>query len=232
MSADPVSMAPPPSDVELVRRVREGDAQALTLLVRRHNRKLYRTARAILRDDVEAEDAVQDAYIRALRGLDAFRGDAAFSTWLVRIAANEALMRLRRRARYAVVALEGETDAAWAEGLPDAAPGPEGLAMNAEARRLLEQAIDALPDLYRGVFVMRAVEEMSVGETAAALDLPEATVRTRFFRARALMRETLGSAGDVDPRAAFAFDGERCERMVARVLAAFDLRHTGPRGDC
>lgn len=226
MSAQPaVPIAPiasVPSDDELVRRIRAGDARALEPLMRRHNRTLYRTARAILRDDTEAEDAVQDAYIQAFRALDGFRGESSFSTWLVRIAANQALMRLRRRTRRAeVLPMDHENGAFLMEQIPaDEALEPEREAMNRELRRMLEGRIDALPELYRTVFMMRAVEEMSVEETAAALDMPEATVRTRFFRARAMLRGSLEHEVEHALGGVFAFDGARCDRIVANVIAA------------
>ena len=214
------AIARPPTDLELVERVRAGDAAAMEPLMRRHNRALYRTARAILRDDAEAEDAVQDAYIQAFRGLAAFRGESSFSTWLVRIAANEALMRRRRNVRRSeVIPINHESGELQMDDIAqEPAAGPEYQAQSAEVRRLLEQRIDALPDLYRAVFVMRAVEEMSVEETAVALGLPTATVRTRFVRARALLRSSLAREVENALFDVFAFDGERCDRIVAAVM--------------
>lgn len=189
----------------------------LEALMRRHNRTLFRTARAILRDDAEAEEAVQDAYLKAFRAMGEFRGDARISTWLVRIVANEALMRRRKLARGAeVVDLHMDLDAPSGEETPDQA------AARGEVRKLLEARIDALPDSYRTVFVLRALEEFSVEETAAALEIPEATVRTRFFRARSLLREALSREIDHAFDRAFDFDGERCDRLVANVLARLD----------
>jgi RNA polymerase sigma-70 factor (ECF subfamily) len=176
--------------------------------MRRYNRTLYRTARAILRDDAEAEDAVQEAYLRAYRALETFRGESKFSTWLIRIAANEALMRRRKNAGAAnVVPLEAAAELQAREERGDHM-----------LRRLLERRIDALPDDYRAVFVLRALEELSVEETAAALGIPEATVRTRFFRARGLLRESLAQEVDRGMEDAFGFAGERCDRTVAKVL--------------
>ena len=198
-----------PTDTELIGRILSGDMRALETLMRLHNRTLFRTARAILRDDAEAEDAVQDAYLQAHRKLGSFRGESKLSTWLVRIAANEALMRRRRIPRLAEPPeLEGVSDA----------PGPQDDAERAEMRRLLEAHIDALPDGYRTVFILRALEELSVDETAAALGIPQATVRSRYFRARGLLRTWM--AGDVDPTLgdAFAFAGARCDRIVRTVL--------------
>jgi RNA polymerase sigma-70 factor (ECF subfamily) len=214
-----------PPDMELVERVRAGDASAMEALMRRHNRMLFRTARAILRDDAEAEDAVQDAYIAAHRALGAFRGEAKLSTWLVRIAANEALMRRRRNARSAaVLPLDASPDGErQAMQIASEERGPEEEAVRAQLRRVLETRIDALPDSYREVFVLRGVEELSVEETAAALGIPEPTVRTRFFRARSLMREALAREIDLTLEDAFGFDGARCDRLVRRVLEALRL---------
>ena len=176
------------SDPELARRIAAGDPNAFELLMRRHNQMLYRTARSILKDDAEAEDAVQDAYLLAYRGIGGFRGDAKLSTWLVRIVANEAIARFRRRRRSAeVIQLDGDSGATEhhpEDGMNESKPEqPDQSARRAETRRLLEARIDGLPDAFRAVFVLRAVEEFSVEETAAALGIPEATVRTRFFRA-------------------------------------------------
>lgn len=204
-----------PADNDLIARILSGDMRALEALMRAHNRTLYRTARAILRDDAEAEDAVQEAYLQAYRMLGSFRGESKLSTWLTRIAANEALMRRRRNVRQAMPPTDVEPD-----DLASAEPGPEAITERRATRRLLETHIDALPDPYRAVFVMRAVEELSVEETAEALGIPEATVRTRYFRARGLLRERM--AGEVDPALgeAFAFAGARCDRIVRKVLAA------------
>ncbi len=209
-------------DAELARRVAAGEEEALRLLMRRHNQTLFRTARAILRDDAEAEDAVQDAYLKAIRGIDAFRSEARLSTWLIRITVNEALARLRRSRRAAeVIPLAGDIG----EGLDmnetrDEKNGtPEQEALRREARRLMEAKIDALPEAFRAVFVLRAVEELSVEETALVLGIPEPTVRTRFFRARGMLRESLSRTLDVALDQAFHFAGERCDRIVARVLA-------------
>jgi RNA polymerase sigma-70 factor (ECF subfamily) len=187
----------------------------LEALMRKYNRTLFRTARAILRNDAEAEEAVQDAYLKAFGAMGEFRGDSTLSTWLVRIVANEALMRRRKVARGAdVVELNMEMNIAAEE------EAPEHAAARGQVRQLLEAKIDGLPDAYRAVFMLRGVEEFSVEETAQALDLPEATVRTRFFRARSLLRESLSREIDRAFDKAFGFDGERCDRMVAHVLAA------------
>ena len=211
------------TDTELIAGVREGDARAMEALMRRYNRTLYRTARAILADDAEAEDAVQEAYLSAFRSLSGFRGEAKLSTWLVRIAANEALMRRRRRARSAVIVpmdAEAAPNEEWNTIMSDR-PGPDENAARAEMRRILEARIDALPESYRTVFVLRALEELTVEETAAVLEIPEATVRTRFFRARGLLRESLAREVDRGLEEAFSFAGERCDRIVASVLERY-----------
>ncbi|MGE5319910.1 MAG: RNA polymerase sigma factor [Hyphomicrobiaceae bacterium] len=212
------------TDVEIVQRIAGGDDHAFTLLMRRHNQKMYRTARSILRDDAEAEDAVQGAYLLAYRAIDTFRGDAKLSTWLVRIVVNEAVARMRKRSRTAkLIQLSGDTghDEAIAEVQMDESPfpQPEQAALRAEARRLLEAKIDALPDAFRTVFVLRAVEEMSVEEAAISLGISQVTVRTRYFRAKSLLREALAREIDFAFEEAFAFAGERCNRIVASVWA-------------
>lgn len=209
-------------EADLVALAAAGDGAAFELLMRRHNQLLFRTARSILKNDAEAEDAVQEGYLRAWRALGEFRTESRLSTWLVRIVANEALGRLRRTGAQvipleaAMTSPEPETQAAFTD-TPQR--GPEHSALRSQVRTLLESRIDLLPEAYRTVFMLRAVEEMSVEEVAQALDIPEATVRTRFFRARSLLRE--GLAGEMDGAIGevFAFDGARCDRIVANVLA-------------
>jgi RNA polymerase sigma-70 factor (ECF subfamily) len=212
----------PLSDPEFSRRIAQGDMRALEQLMRLHNRTLYRTARAILRDDAEAEDAVQEAYLQAYRSIGSFRGDAKLSTWLVRIVANEALARRRKNVRRAaIVPIRGgdvEEHEFKTEAAVRAEDGPESQAQRSELRRLLEQKIDELPEAFRAVFMLRALEELPVEETAAVLGIPEATVRTRFFRARSLLREALSQEIDLAFDDAFAFLGERCDRIVIAVL--------------
>jgi RNA polymerase sigma-70 factor (ECF subfamily) len=210
------------TDAELAARAAAGDAAAFEAIMRRHNRLLFRTARSMLHSDAEAEDALQEAYLRAWRALAGFRADAKLSTWLVRIVANEALGRLRRR-QAPVIPLDTAMNAAepaLQDLLADAPhERPDAFALRAQLRQLLEARIDLLPEAFRTVFVLRAVEEMDVDEIAQALGIPEATVRTRFFRARSLLREGLASAIDTTLGDAFAFDGARCDRVVAGVLA-------------
>lgn len=212
------------SELELASRAAHGDGAAMEAIMRRHNRTLYRAARSILKSDSEAEDAVQEAYVRAYQALPGFRGEANLGTWLTRIAVNEALARLRRRRRDdKVVALDGAFDPDSATGATD---GPEGGLMRGELRTLLERHIDRLPAVFRTVFVLRALEEMSVDEVAASLEVAPATVRTRYFRARALLREGLKRDIDLACTDAFGFAGARCDRIVVAVL--FRVRGFGP----
>ena len=211
-------------DAEIARRVAAGDQNAFQLLMRRHNQIMYRAARSILKDDAEAEDAVQEAYLLAYRAMGKFRGEAKLSTWLVRIVVNEGIARMRKRSRRAeVIRLGGGTEQesqAEEVNMNESTPEqPDQAASRAQARRLLETKIDGLADAFRTVFVLRAVEEMSVEEAAVCLGIPEATVRTRFFRARGLLREALSREIDFAFESAFSFAGERCDRIVAGVLA-------------
>jgi RNA polymerase sigma-70 factor (ECF subfamily) len=210
-------------DAEFARRIASGDHLAFEVLMRKHNRMLYRTARAILRDDADAEDALQLAYLSAYRSIGGFRGESRLSTWLTRIVVNEAMMRVRRRGREAmVVPLESVSDEEGnimtSEGIALAGERPELAAMRSQMRTLIERKIDALPEAFRTVFVLRALEELSVEDTAASLRIPEATVRTRFFRARSLLRESLAREMDSAVEEAFAFAGDRCDRIVNGVL--------------
>jgi RNA polymerase sigma-70 factor (ECF subfamily) len=217
----PATTATSAGDTELIARAASGDARAFEALMRRYNRMLFRTARAILRDDAEAEDALQEAYLQAYGSLASFRAEAKLSTWLARIVANEALMRLRKQRRRAEIVPMQSADAPEVEQVMDTDMdnAPDTRAARGEIRRLLEAQIDALPETYRTVFMLRAVEELSAEETAAVLEIPAATVRTRLFRARSLLREALAQKIDVACEDAFSFAGERCDRVVASVLA-------------
>jgi RNA polymerase sigma-70 factor (ECF subfamily) len=231
MSSQPTAVASLAGldDGTLAARIAQGDHVAFEALMRRHNGRFFRVARAILKDDGEAEDALQDAYLDAYRHIGDFRGEAQVSTWLTRIVANQALMRLRRRKRDRVVVpfrergpndRGSELDSAEADVADETSESPPGAALRGELRRLLERRIDDLPVAFRTVFVMRDVEDMSVQETADGLAIPEATVRTRLFRARALLREALARDLDAATVDVFGFAGERCDRIVAGVLAA------------
>jgi RNA polymerase sigma-70 factor (ECF subfamily) len=173
-----------------------------------------------LKDDAEAEDALQDAYLDAYRHMGEFRGDAQLSTWLTRIVVNQSLMRLRRQRRERVVVPFAHQEEREQVEVPDEkAEPPSSAALRAEVRRLLEQRIDQLPVAFRTVFVMREVEDMTVEETAQSLGIPPATVRTRLFRARALLRTALARDIDTATVDVFGFAGARCDRIVAAVLA-------------
>ena len=192
-------------------------------IVRQNNRRLFRVARSILKDDWEAEDAVQEAYVRGFSRLSEFEGRSSLSTWLTRIVVNEALGRLRKRrpsADFADVE-RGVVDNGQLVPFPLAAPqlDPERAMAQSQLNNILEKAIDALPEVYRVVLVARVIEEMSVEETAALFDLEPATVKTRLHRARALLRREL--EGSVGPMLTdtYQFGGARCERMADRVIA-------------
>ena len=218
------ALDPKMPDAELARRVAGGEEAAIRLLTKRYNQTLFRTARAILRDDAEAEDAVQEAYLKAIRGIASFRSDAKLSTWLVRVTVNEALGRLRKVKRMAqVIPLAGDLGegAENHDPMDENTPTPEEETLRAEARRIMESKIDALPEAFRTVFVLRAIEELSVEEAASVLGIPEATVRTRFFRARGMLRESLSRELDMALDDAFHFAGERCDRITERVIAAW-----------
>lgn len=210
------------SEAELVARAARGDGTAFEAIMRRHNQLLFRTARSIVQSDAEAEDVVQEAYLNAWRALERFRGASRLSTWLVRIATNEALGRLRRK-RATVIPLDAamvSREPAFRAALtekPDR--GPEQTMQRTEIRALMEERIDQLPETFRTVFMLRAIEDMSVAEVAEALEIPEATVRSRYFRARSLLRESLAQEVDTALGDVFSFDGARCDRIVDRVLA-------------
>jgi len=199
------------SDEAVVARVRDGETGLFELLMRRHNQRLYRAARAILGDDHEAEDVMQDAYVRAYTHLDQFEGRARFSTWLTRIAVHEAFARLRRRGRH--VDIEDHMDT-----LQSHDPGPEQHAGDRQLGHVVEVAVAALPEPFRAVFVLREIEGMSTAETAACLDIGEDTAKTRLHRARALLRRRLDARIGTTLREAFHFAGARCDRMVATVM--------------
>ena len=212
------------SDTELIQRIAADDHGAFERLMRRYNGRLFRIARAILKDDAEAEDAVQDAYLEAFRHIAAFRGDAQVATWLTRIAINQALMRLRRHKRERQVvpfpAEGGDATRAASDVVDRKAESPAAATLRAEVRTVVESRIDELPAAFRAVFILRDVEEMTVQETADCLGIPPATVRTRLFRARALLREALARDIDTATLEVFGFAGERCDRIIARVLEA------------
>jgi RNA polymerase sigma-70 factor (ECF subfamily) len=208
---------PEQSDEDIVHQVLAGQTALFELLMRRYNERLYRAARAITRDDREAEDVMQQAYVNAFANLRQFRGHAQFATWLMRIAVNEALARVRRRGRYEPFE---ESHSNVEDLVPlQFAPDPERQAFAGELRDLLEWAIDTLPGGAREVFMLRDVEGLSTADTAAALSVSQDVVKTRLSRARtALRRALLERAGALAPDA-FRFARPRCDRIVSNVLA-------------
>ena len=205
------------ADEEVVRLVVSGQTALYEVLMRRYNERIYRVIRAILRDEAEAEDVMQQAYVNAYAHLRQFNGRAQFPTWLTRIAINEALARLRRRGRYEP--LDDEPANVETFMPPTPARTPEEQAFTGELRSLLEWAVDRLPDGGREVFVMREVEGMSTGEVAAALEVSEDVVKTRLSRARAALRRDILERTGASTSDVFRFYRPRCDRVVANVLA-------------
>src|ERR1700730_12007297 len=208
----------PLSDEEAVTRVLAGETAMFEIVMRRHNQRLYRVARAILRNDGEAEDVMQDAYVRAYEHLDKFAGRAMFSTWLTRIAVHEALARQRRGTRYQELDSMSDREGDPMDRLAALAPDPEQQASNSETRRLLEEAVERLPDAYRTIFMLRDVEEMSTIDTAHVLDISEENVKVRLHRARALLRKSLYARAGMERKEAFNFHAVRCDRVVRNVF--------------
>jgi RNA polymerase sigma-70 factor (ECF subfamily) len=215
-SGKDAAAAPPQAgaltDEEVVVRVRAGDTHFFEVLMRRHNQRLYRAARAILQNDADAEDAVQQTYLNAYRHLAQFEGRARFSTWLTRIAVYEALSRRRRFHDKPL----GSSDDEQIERAVSAAPDPERQTYAGELGVLLESALATLPHGYRSVFMLREVDGLNTAETAQQLCVSEGTVKTRLHRARDLLQRKLH---DVTPAEAFRFGGNRCDTMVASVMS-------------
>ena len=213
-------------DEEMVSRVLEGDLGLFELLMRRHNQRLYRAIRSILRDDSESEDVMQDAYVRAYEHLAQFEGRAKFSTWLTRIAVNEALKRLAARGRLDPLDEEQyESEAGTMPAFQSNSPTPEAGASRSELSSLLEEAILALPQTYRAVIVLRDVEEMSTAETAEVLSLTDANVKVRLHRAHELLRAELFARAGANSTQAFVFHATRCDRVVRGVLDKLDSKN-------
>jgi RNA polymerase sigma-70 factor (ECF subfamily) len=202
-------------DEEVVERVLAGETGLFEILMRRHNQQVYRAARAIVRDEHEAEDIMQDAYVRAFTHLDQFEGRAKFSTWLVRIAVNEALARYRRRTN-----MESLDDKQEGSGTPkETAASPEAAAARSEVHTFLQSAIDRLPEGLRTVFMLREVQELSTAETASILEITEENVKIRLHRAKAAMRDLLADITGEQARHLYPFGASRCDRVVAAVFA-------------
>ena len=205
------------TDVEIVDRVRAGDLALYEVIMRRYNQRLYRVARAILHDDSEAEDAMQEAYVRAYTHLDQFAGRSAFSTWLTRIAVHEALSRLRSRNRHPQVDVT-EYDGEISMKITGKVLDPEQNASTAQLKEFLEEAVLNLPESYRTVIMLRDIEELSTSETAEALDLTEENVKVRLHRGHGMMRNWLFERIGSKAKEAFPFMGVRCDRVVQSVF--------------
>ncbi len=223
-------VVPGPSDGELVERARGGDHTAFETIMRRHNRLLFRAARGIVSDDAEAQDVVQESYLRAFSHLASYRGDAALGTWLSRITINIALDSVRRNGR--LVSMDDDEDAIGDQSMESlmsvngpSSERPDAAAERGQVRDMLQSAIERLPPIYRSVFILRAVEEASVDETAYSLQVSDAVVKTRYLRARSMLRDMLGAQIEAQAPVAFQFAGERCEAVVNHVLA--ELAHRG-----
>jgi RNA polymerase sigma-70 factor (ECF subfamily) len=206
----PSTVAATLPDAEIVRRVRAGESALFEILMRRHNQRIYRVARAVVKDETEAEDVMQQAYINAFTHLDQFQNRAQFSTWLTRIALHEAFSR-RRKMR--------PDDEELMDTLKSPLADPERQAYAQELNRVLEAAVDALPDTYRTVFMLRDVEGFSTSETGEGLGIGEEAVKTRLHRARAMLRRAIAERVGATTADAFQFHAVRCDRVVAAVLA-------------
>jgi RNA polymerase sigma-70 factor (ECF subfamily) len=212
-----------PDDAALIERSRRGDEQAVGQLIARHNQRLFRVARAVVRDDAEAEDVVQETYVRAFTHLDSFRGEARLSTWLTRIALNEALGRLRkRRPGTPLDELDSSDDGNGRQSvmaeLSASIENPEAATGRSQMRRMLEDVVDRLPDPFRIVFVLRDIEGMSIVETAEHLAIREETVKTRLHRARKLIRSAIEERTKSGFAELFPFAGVRCAEVANRVI--------------
>jgi RNA polymerase sigma-70 factor (ECF subfamily) len=206
-------------DEEIVERVVTGDVALFEILIRRHNQRIYRAVRAVLGTDDEVEDVMQQAYLNAYQHLPQFAGNARFSTWLTRIAVNEALGRRRKRDR-SVHGAVGNGDDEVIMNLVESTPDPEQQATASELRQVLEREIAALSDSFRLVLVMRDVEGLSTAETAACLDVSEDLVKTRLHRGRTLLRDNLYRRAGVSLESVFTFGNARCDRVVGFVMNA------------
>jgi len=207
----------PLEDAELVRRIRAGETALFELVMRRYNQRLFRVLRALLRDEAEAEDVLQDAYVRAYAHLGQLEQPERLASWLTHIAVHEARARLRRRGRIAEVK-EGPLHA-----VPSPSRDPEQEALGKQLQRVLVSAIDDLPVGYRTVFVLRDVEGMSTAEVSESLGVSEQAVKMRLHRARGVLRQVLYDRVGSAALPPFSFDGERCDRIVAGVLARLSV---------
>ena len=212
-----------PSDHELIVRARHGEAAAFEKLMRRYNQRIFRTARAILRDEVEAEDVVQETFVRAFRHLEDFQERSTVGTWLTRIAVNEALSRLRRLQRLDVLDSETSQQEGGFYSVECKQTGPEDQASSQELRSVLTSAIDSLTQELRTVFVLREIEGLSTLETSEALQLAPEAVRVRLHRARQALRRAVEKQIGTEVQGLFTFAGERCDRAVRQVFRKLGL---------
>ena len=223
ISSAPVFEGAEQRDEDVIRQVLEGHTALFELLMRRYNERVYRAARSIVRDEQEAEDVMQEAYVNAFTHLRQFNGSAQFSTWLLRIAINAALARVRRQGRYE--AFDDELSNVEPFMSRNPSENPEWQAFTGELRSLLEWAIDTLPDGMRQVFVLRDVEGLSTSEVAAALEVSEDVVKTRLSRGRAALRRVLLARTGATAPESFRFYRPRCDRVVSQVLARITGQH-------
>jgi RNA polymerase sigma-70 factor, ECF subfamily len=204
------------TDDEVIQRVRNGETALFEIIMRRYNQRLFRLTRAVLRNDTEAEDVIQETYVRAFTHLNQFAGDAKFSTWLTRIAIHESLARLKRYRKIIAFGDEGKLEERMQ--LVESQTNPEDELMHRQLGQVLESVIDSLPPKYRAVFALRDLQGLSTIETAECLQIGEEAVKTRLFRARALLRKRLDAKLGAGLRKLFQFDGERCDRIVHNVM--------------
>jgi RNA polymerase sigma-70 factor, ECF subfamily len=224
------------TDAEIVERVRAGERALFEILMRRHNQRVYRTARAIVKDERDVEDIMQQAYVNAFTHLHQFKERSQFSTWLTRIVLNEAFGRRRKLQSESMASVPPNVDqgpGAFMERITSPQPDPEHQAYAGELRRVLEEAVDSLPETYRAVFMLRDIEGLSTSETGEGLGLGEEAVKTRLHRARALIRRAVSTRIGLAAAGAFQFEAPRCDRVVAAVFAIIPSLSdgTGP-GSC
>ncbi|MFB3902997.1 MAG: RNA polymerase sigma factor [Acidobacteriota bacterium] len=222
------------TDEDVVTRVLDGETALFEVIMRRHNQRLYRTVRAILGSDDEAEDVMQDVYVQAYRNLAQFEGRASLATWLTRITVNQCFSRLRKRRHF--YPIDTEREMKMIERMDDGRPGPEKQMLNREVRHVLELAIEQMPARYRSVLILRDVEGLSTAEAAESLGMSVEAVKVNLHRGRAYLRKALEQKGGETLRNVFAFEAPRCNRVVANVMAIIstlpkigDTHVTGPR---
>ena len=212
------------SDGEIAERVVGGDRACFEILMRRHNQRIYRAVRSVLRDERDVEDVMQQAYVNAFVHLRQFERRSQFSTWMTRIALNEAFARRKKsQAAAGDGAVHEEQSGELMNSIPSPAPDPERQAYAGELTRALEQAVDALPEMYRTVFMLRDIEEMSTTDTANALEISEENVKVRLHRARALLRKSLYDRAGMERKEAFNFHAVRCDRVVKNAFERIQL---------